>query len=218
LSAADRATPWLRCGWKLKDGCPAADRHGVTDHDTAELSRFFLELHHGPGFDDHGSRVATLSVATGRALGLDDGEVARLRLAALLHDLGKAEIDHALLGKAGPLTDAELIEIRRHPEIGYHRLGEVVHESVREAVLCHHEWFNGEGYPTRLRGRAIPLFSRIIFVADAYEVMTTGGAYKPRLDIPAAAEELRRGVGIQFDPEIVDAFASLDRSLLAFLD
>lgn len=190
----------------------------MTQADTADLRHYFLELHHGPGFGDHGSRVATLAVATGRALGLGDLDVARLRLAGLLHDLGKVDIDHDLLGKAGPLDEIELAEIRRHPEIGYHRLGDVVHDAVREAVLCHHEWYNGAGYPTKLRGSDIPLYSRIIFVADAYEVMTTGRDYSTRLNLAEAGEELRRGAGIQFDPKVVDAFASLDRSLLEFLD
>jgi HD-GYP domain-containing protein (c-di-GMP phosphodiesterase class II) len=174
-----------------------------------------LELHHGPGFGDHGSRVAVLARATAHHLGLNSQETSRLRLAALVHDVGKTEIDPTILEKRAELTDDESATIRRHPSTGHDQLVDVVHSSVADAVLCHHERWDGAGFPNGLTRSEIPLFARIVFVADAYDVMTTGRSYRLKMSAADAGEELGRLAGSQFDPRIVDAFASLRRELLA---
>lgn len=173
-----------------------------------------LDHQHGPGFGDHGSRVAVLCHATGRLLGLNQRDLGRLRFAALVHDLGKTGIDPEILEKPASLTDDELTLIRQHPQTGHDHLIDVAHPSVAEAVLCHHERWDGNGFPNGLKTNQIPLFARIIFIADAYDVMTTGRSYQPQLTVTQAGPELTRLAGRQFDPKIVDVFASIDRHLL----
>jgi HD-GYP domain-containing protein (c-di-GMP phosphodiesterase class II) len=173
-----------------------------------------LELHHGPGFGDHGSRVAVLAYATAHHLRLSSRETSRLRLAALFHDIGKTEIDPAILEKTDPLTDKESAAIRQHPKRGHDQMVEVVHPSVADAVLCHHERWDGSGFPHGLAGTDIPLFARIILVADAFDVMTTGRSYKPKMSLVHAGEELSRLAGRQFDSKVVDALSSIRRDLL----
>lgn len=174
-----------------------------------------LELHHGPGFGDHGSRVAVLAHATARHLGLSHRDTARLRIAALIHDIGKTNVDPEILEKTTDLSDTEMDAVRQHPTIGHDQLVGVAHRSVAEAVLCHHERWDGAGYPNGLKGADIPLFARIILVADAYDVMTTGRSYRLQLTSSHAGEQLNQLAGRQFDPEIVGAFASIDRDTLS---
>ena len=173
-----------------------------------------LQLHHGPGFGDHGSRVAVLSVAAGRVLGLKEHEIDRLRFSALVHDLGKTEIDTAILEKASPLTDEETAAVQEHPQLGHQQLVDLVHPSVAEAVLCHHERWDGGGYPAGLRKKGIPLMARIIFVADTFDVLTIGRSYRAPLTISQAGEQLSLSGGRQFDPAVVDALASVGLSML----
>lgn len=180
------------------------------DPELAKLTR-----QHGPGFGDHGSRVAELAVATAQILGLGGREVDRLWFSSLLHDLGKTDLDPSILSKMTALNDEEVAAVQQHPQVGHDRISDMVHDSVAEAVLCHHERWDGSGYPSGVRGQYIPLLSRIIYVADAYDVMTTGRDYRTGLGIGEAGEELMRCAGRQFDPEVVDAFASVDRRILA---
>jgi HD-GYP domain-containing protein (c-di-GMP phosphodiesterase class II) len=175
-----------------------------------------LDFHHGPGFGDHGSRVAMLATALGRQLRLSEKEVDLLRFAAFVHDIGKTQVDPAILAKESALADIELAEVRQHPQVGHDQLTEIVHPSVAEAVLCHHERWDGTGYPSGLRENNIPLFSRIIFVADAFDVMTSGREYRSRLTAQQAGKELVLSGARQFDRRVVDAFASLDRGVLDF--
>ena len=173
-----------------------------------------LDFHHGPGFDDHGSRVAFLAIAAGRHIGLRGREIDRLRFAAFVHDVGKTQVDPAILAKGSELAESELAQVREHPRIAHDHLDGIVHRSVNEAVLSHHERWDGRGYPNGLRAKSIPLFARIIFVADAFDVMTSGREYRPRLTVPEAGSELTRSAGRQFDPTIVEAFASLGSDML----
>jgi HD-GYP domain-containing protein (c-di-GMP phosphodiesterase class II) len=181
---------------------------------TMERSLARLELHHGPGFGDHGTRVANLSHAVGVHIGLHHRVISRLWLAALIHDVGKTRIDPALLEKATELTEQETRILREHPTTGYEQLVDVAHPTVAEAVLCHHERWDGAGFPNGLSRKQIPILARIVFVADAYDVMTTGRTYRSQVTTTEAGEELTRLAGIVFDPEVVDTFASLDRKLL----
>jgi diguanylate cyclase (GGDEF)-like protein/putative nucleotidyltransferase with HDIG domain len=155
----------------------------------------------------HSQRVADLAARTARRLGLPDEEVELTRLAASLHDLGKLAIPEEILRKPGPLTEPERLVLERHPQIGFRMLESLGVDPVAEWVLHHHERWDGSGYPDGLPGDRIPLGARIIFVADAYDAMTSERVYRRRVLPEQAIAELRRCAGTQFDPEIVDAFA-----------
>jgi diguanylate cyclase (GGDEF)-like protein/putative nucleotidyltransferase with HDIG domain len=155
----------------------------------------------------HSQRVAELAARTARRLGLPDEEVELTRLAASLHDLGKLAIPEEILRKPGPLTEPERMVLERHPQIGFRMLESLGVDPVAEWVLHHHERWDGSGYPDGLPGDRIPLGARIIFVADAYDAMTSERVYRRRVLPDQAVAELRRCAGSQFDPEIVDALA-----------
>ncbi len=155
----------------------------------------------------HSTRVAELGAWIAQQLGLDQEQVELSRLAGSLHDLGKLAIPEEILRKPGPLTQPERLVLERHPQIGHRMLESLGVDPVADWVLHHHERWDGSGYPERLRGDEIPLGARIIFVADAYDAMTSDRAYRGRLTPRAAVEELERCAGTQFDPSIVTAFA-----------
>jgi diguanylate cyclase (GGDEF)-like protein/putative nucleotidyltransferase with HDIG domain len=155
----------------------------------------------------HSQRVADLAARTARRLGLPDEEVELTRLAASLHDLGKLAIPEEILRKPGPLTEPERMVLERHPQIGFRMLESLGVDPVADWVLHHHERWDGSGYPDGLPGERIPLGARIIFVADAYDAMTSERVYRRRVTPDQAIAELQRCAGSQFDPEIVDAFA-----------
>jgi diguanylate cyclase (GGDEF)-like protein/putative nucleotidyltransferase with HDIG domain len=155
----------------------------------------------------HSQRVADLAARTARRLGLPDEEVELTRLAASLHDLGKLAIPEEILRKPGPLTDPERMVLERHPQIGFRMLESLGVDPVADWVLHHHERWDGSGYPDGLPGDQIPLGARIIFVADAYDAMTSERVYRGRVAPEQAIAELRRCAGSQFDPGIVNALA-----------
>jgi HD-GYP domain-containing protein (c-di-GMP phosphodiesterase class II) len=132
-----------------------------------------------------------------------------------VHDVGKTSVDPVLLEKATRLTDDESAIIRRHPQTGHDELVGVAHPTVADAVLSHHERWDGRGFPNGIKKTEIPLYAIIIFVADAYDVMTTGRSYRTPMTMVQAGEELARLSGQQFDPKVVDAFASVERRLLS---
>ena len=155
----------------------------------------------------HSQRVAELAARTARRLGLPDEEVELTRLAASLHDLGKLAIPEEILRKPGPLTEPERIVLERHPQIGFRMLESLGVDPVADWVLHHHERWDGSGYPDGLPGERIPLGARIIFVADAYDAMTSERVYRRRVAPDEAVAELDRCSGTQFDPCIVRALA-----------
>jgi diguanylate cyclase (GGDEF)-like protein/putative nucleotidyltransferase with HDIG domain len=155
----------------------------------------------------HSSRVADLAARLAERVGLDEEQVELTRLAGSLHDLGKLAIPEEILRKPGPLTDPERLVLERHPQIGFRMLESLGVDPVAEWVLHHHERWDGTGYPDRLGGLRIPLGARILFVADAYDAMTSDRVYRSRLTAEDALDELRRCAGTQFDPEIVQALA-----------
>ena len=155
----------------------------------------------------HSERVADLAARIATRLGVDREQVELTRLAASLHDLGKLAIPEEILRKPGPLSASERLVLERHPQIGFRMLESLGVDPVADWVLHHHERWDGTGYPHALGGDEIPLGARIIFVADAYDAMTSDRVYRGRLSDDEAVAELARCSGTQFDPEIVAALA-----------
>src|SRR5918992_1430254 len=155
----------------------------------------------------HSTRVAELSAWIAHHLGLDAEQVELTRLAGSLHDLGKLAIPEEILRKPGPLTQPERLVLERHSQIGFRMLESLGVDPVAEWVLRHHERWDGTGYPDGVEGEEIPLGARIIFVADAYDAMTSDRSYRSRLTPQEAVAELEHCAGSQFDPEIVAVFA-----------
>jgi diguanylate cyclase (GGDEF)-like protein/putative nucleotidyltransferase with HDIG domain len=155
----------------------------------------------------HSQLVSELAAATARRVGLDDAEVERVKVGALLHDVGKIGVPDAVLSKEGTLSPEDWASIREHP-----RLGKTIIEQAPELkdvvplVLHHQERFDGQGYPSRLQGEAIPLGARIIAAADAYHAIRSERPYRSGRTHAEAVTELRRCAGAQFDPRVVSAF------------
>jgi diguanylate cyclase (GGDEF)-like protein len=161
-----------------------------------------------PCFRGHGARVADLAVALARELHLPETQTARLRVAARLHDIGRLAITPDVFVKPGPLTDAESRIVRTHTALGAKILEAVPGlEAERAMILSHHERLDGSGYPEGLAGAQIPLTTRILSVADAYEAMLATRPYRPALDRAEALAEIRRGAGSQYDYRVVAALA-----------
>jgi HD-GYP domain-containing protein (c-di-GMP phosphodiesterase class II) len=160
---------------------------------------------------EHSAGVVGLSRDVAEAVGLPQTEMQRLEFAALLHDVGKTRIPKAILHKPGPLTPDEWAVMRLHPQIGADMLtvcgGELA--DVAPIVRHHHERFDGGGYPDGLAGNGIPLAARVLAVCDAFSAMTTDRPYRAAMTPEAAADELRRVSGTQFDPDVVDVFLGM---------
>jgi putative nucleotidyltransferase with HDIG domain len=152
----------------------------------------------------HSYMVRKLARTLGLALALPAAELVDLELAALLHDIGKVGVPSELLLKDGPLSSDEWSLIRNHPAAGDRMVRTVKCLSVvAPAIRHHHERWDGNGYPDRLFGDAIPLHARLIGLVDAYEAMRTGRPYQMPRDPDAVHDELRRSAGTQFDPSLV---------------
>lgn len=160
---------------------------------------------------DHIARVAAYVGLIAEALGLPEAEGRRLCLAATMHDVGKIAMRDAILLKPGPLTPEERREMERHAERGRRILGGSRSEVMRlaaEIAGCHHERWDGGGYPYGLRGEAIPLSGRIVAVADVFDALTTVRPYKPAWPPERARAYLAENAGAHFDPRVVEAFLS----------
>ena len=157
----------------------------------------------------HVHRVADLAVNLGVGVGLGDDDLDRLALAGVLHDVGKIHLDPGILGKPGPLDEEERELMRRHPELGFAMTRNRMDPKVAEAILYHHERYDGRGYPFGLAADAIPILSRIVLVADAFDAMTSVRAYQPALPVEFAVTEIRNNAGTQFDPVVVEVFLEL---------
>jgi diguanylate cyclase (GGDEF)-like protein/PAS domain S-box-containing protein len=155
----------------------------------------------------HSERVAGLSEMIGRAIGLTVGDLANLRAAALLHDVGKIGIPDSILAKPRRPAELEWKIIKKHSTEGAGMVGHLKElAALAPLIRHHHECYDGTGYPDGLKGDAIPLGARIIGICDAYDTMTTPRVYREVISREAACEELRRCAGTQFDPRIVEAF------------
>lgn len=154
----------------------------------------------------HSQTVGHYAESIAVTLGLAPDHVERIRLAGLLHDIGKIGVPDPILRKAGPLDAAEWAEMRKHPELGARILAGANLDDISAWVLAHHERPGGNGYPAGLAGDDIPLEARILSVADAFEAMVSDRVYRPAIGLDAAIAELRKHAGTQFDADVVDAF------------
>ena len=198
---------------------------GVLDaeHQRDELAASFVELeklHEGllaamlktlslrdPGTARHSAAVARYAREVARAAGMGSKELVLVHTAGMLHDIGKASFDDALLTSGGPLTDEQREKIRRHPVEGARLLrGVAGYEEVAAIIEAHHERWDGTGYPHGVAGQAVPELARIISVADTYDVMTARDSYRVAVTHEEAVAELRRVAGTQLDPRYVDLF------------
>lgn len=157
--------------------------------------------------EEHSERMIKLSRALGREMKLTEQQLVDLDLLSTLHDIGKICIQERILSKPGKLSGEEWAEIRKHPEMGY-RIAQSSAELTRVAqcILCHHERWDGAGYPGGLAGQDIPLLSRVIAVVDAYDAMTQDRPYRKALSREIAVSEIVQNAGTQFDPEIARVF------------
>ena len=157
----------------------------------------------------HSQRVLEYSSAMAGIIGVSDKEMETLRHAALLHDIGKIGISELIINKTSKLSDLELGTIKSHPSTG-EKIAKPL--AFLEDALCHirghHESFDGRGYPDRIGGEDLPLLTKIMTVADAFDAMTSDRTYRSSMNTDTAVSELRRVAGKQFDPEVVDAFVS----------
>src|SRR4051794_3294365 len=158
------------------------------------------------GTAKHSQTVGHLCELMARELGFDEDRVERLRLAGILHDIGKIGVPDSILCKPGALTAEEMDQMRRHPELGARMLSSSELDDVRQWILTHHERPDGTGYPKGLTSDEIPIEASILAVGDAYEAMTSDRVYRPALGKERAEEELLVNSGRQFSPQVVEAF------------
>lgn len=170
---------------------------GITDLQTYDNNTYY-----------HSLSVTVLSIAIGTGLGINQSELTELGVSALLHDIGKIDIPHYIIDKPSKLTDDEYKLVKYHPETGCKILSSntEITNKMRLGVITHHEKYDGTGYPKGLKGNKIPLFGRIIAVADVYDALTGNRPYRKPINPSEAIEYVMGGCGTFFDYEIVQAF------------
>ncbi len=189
-----------------KMGVQPVNRRRASNHDSIAGLAAALAAK-DPGTRDHIERCSWYAAKLAEELALSEDERNVVRLAALLHDVGKLAMPDAVLGKTGPLDEDEWRQMKLHPLFGLHMLGHMddISDAV-PAIVHHHEHFDGSGYPDGLTGGDIPIASRILMVCDAFDAMTTDRPYRDAMPLEAAVSELETNSGRQFDPEVVGAF------------
>ena len=199
---------------ELRERLEAARSSGQVDHaqDLATVIELVLALNvHDRASRGHSERVRVFTDLLTAELKLPEADRARLRWAALLHDVGKLEVPASLLNKPSAPDEEEWVVLRRHPEDGARMVAPLLPwlGEWGAAVVQHHERYDGTGYPRRLKGHEISLAARIVSVADVYEVMTAPRPYKRPMGVVASRQELIRVAGTQLDPAIVRAFLNI---------
>jgi len=158
----------------------------------------------------HSDRVSEFSVLIGKKVGLSEEDLRVLKIGGLFHDIGKIGIPDQILLKTSKLDDNEYSEIKHHPDIGEHILsGATIFKDMIPIVKHHHERYDGNGYPSRLKGEEIPYLARIAAIADAFDAMTSRRSYRDPLTLEFVKEEIPRCRGTQFDPNLTDAFMDI---------
>jgi putative two-component system response regulator len=156
---------------------------------------------------DHVERVNAYAQAMAAELRWDDARCNALEFGAILHDIGKIAVPESILSKRGPLTEAEWVEMRKHPEVGKHMIEGIPYLAPAiPIVLHHHERWDGDGYPGKLAAGAIPEEARLLAVVDTFDAMTTNRPYRPAMTASTAYETILDGAESQFDPAMVEAF------------
>ena len=159
---------------------------------------------------EHGQRVTEIAVRIARELGLPPKEIENIRIASLLHDIGKLGVSEKILEKIHPLLDEEIEHIQRHPLVAENILGPIDDlEEIIGLIKHHHERWDGAGYPDKLKGEAIPLGSRILAVADSYDAMLSSRPYREPRKPREAIREIKSQEGKQFDPSVAEAFLKI---------
>ena len=177
--------------------------------DAIRALQLALELH-DPGEREHAERVAVYAVATGEKLGMSDEDLIHLRRAGQLHDVGKIAVDRVILRKMGTLTEQDFEDLKKHADAAVDVLSAFPWLSPSVPMIrSHHERWDGMGYPRGLEGDEIPLGGRILAVAEAFDVMVSGSAWRRPLVPEDACMEIRDCSGTQFDPNVVAAFLSV---------
>jgi len=159
----------------------------------------------------HSASVSRFSLMLGQAIGLDKTALETLKLAALLHDVGKIGVPDAVLNKEGRLTDEEFETMKSHTTIGHAIALQANLNHFAPAIRSHHEQWCGHGYPDGLKGEQIPLMARIISIADSYDAMTSDRVYRKAPGVEFALDQITNGAGVQFDPDLAPVFVSLIR-------
>ena len=160
----------------------------------------------------HSERVSRMSVAVAQRLGIPDDEVEKIRISALLHDVGKIGIDDNILKKPSALTEEEYEIMKEHPQKGYKIMSQIpAMKEFLPGMYMHHEMVNGQGYPQGLKGDEIPLMARIVAVADTFDAMTTDRPYQRAMKFEEAVNRIESYVGTRYDGEVVAAFAAACR-------
>ena len=157
----------------------------------------------------HSERVSRFSIAIAQRLGLPDDEIEKIRISAVLHDVGKISIDDSILKKPAALTDEEYEIMKKHPQKGYKIMSQIPGiKDFLPGMYMHHEMINGQGYPQGLKGDEIPLMARIVSVADTFDAMTTDRPYQKALKFEDAVERIKSFVGTRYDAQVVAAFVA----------
>lgn len=156
----------------------------------------------------HGAQMSNWALGMTKMLDLSPRQIEDIQIAATLHDIGKVGVPDAILKKAGPLTPEEWKIMKKHPEYGWAITREIIGmERGSLYILHHHEYYNGKGYPSGLKGENIPLGGRVITILDCFDAMTGDRPYRQAMSQEAAVEELKRFSGTQFDPMLVSLFS-----------
>lgn len=175
-----------------------------------EIISTFHEKH--PGEKEHSVNVSRICREIGLALNLSEDELKRAEDSGFFHDIGKVILEKNIIEKSGNLTDSEIFQMKQHPETGYRILNACDDTMIlAKYVLCHHERWDGNGYPNGLRDREIPMLARIISLADSYDIMTRGSDTGKAMSGEDAILEIERNAGTQFDPELAEIFIKVIR-------
>lgn len=182
---------------------------GSTLASKLDITAYLLNLiaRHDPCTAKHAYNVENIAVQFAKKLGLSAQYIQDISTAALLHDIGKMAVPKQILNKSGNLTVTEFEIIKKHPEDGFNFLKTIDQfDHIAEAILYHHEKFDGNGYPYGKAGEAIPLISRILAISDVYEAITSNRVYRKAMTQEEARRVISNGKGTHFDPVLVDIF------------
>lgn len=187
------------------------NKHKLLDQDSAHNSHIYsvikLQIDQYHETKEHAQKILNYSLSIGQALNLSEDYLNDIKLLTVLHNIGTLGATEKILSQPKRLDEEEWLVVKKHPEMGFKIVKEAPHLAhVADSILYHHERWDGKGYPSGLSGNNIPLFSRILAVADAYDAMTSPRAYRDIMPAHAALDELKSNAGTQFDPTIVKAF------------